>query len=456
MKLYVKMEGNYMKGKLSFLIVLVCMYLLAAPFQIAHALATDGSGDVVRVVPVIAKDLEQPRYNPLDSALKTVAGGANDFAFRLSTALLKEKGDENFICSPYSVWMPLAALMNAVDEAYKAELLAALSAVGVSEADINQAASRMLYDVSNQESKIQAMDYGDEYFYDPLKIANAIFVSRDKTIRQDFAQVFMNAYRGTSMNVDFGAREAVDAVNAWAEEHTEGMITDIVHSFDPQAVVAIANAIYFADRWDIEFSPDKTEKGIFHGSKGDTDAFFMLREGEELRYYEDDTVQAMPLAFMTGGGLLILLPKDGDAVGLLSSMTVEYFNRASNGAGHHPGKLLLPRFSIASDAMKLDEALSELGLSSLFDAEAAPLTGGLVEEDVPVWISGVTQKAAIEVDEKGTTAAAVTVMEMAGAMPPQPAEPFEMICDRPFVFILYSRTTDGGNQVLFTGVVNQL
>ncbi|MDR0819540.1 MAG: hypothetical protein LBN43_08230 [Oscillospiraceae bacterium] len=36
----------------------------------------------------------------------------------------------------------------------------------------------------------------------------------------------------------------------------------------------------------------------------------------------------------------------------------------------------------------------------------------------------------------------------------QPTEPFEMTCDKPFVFVLYERTYDGGNQVLFTGVVN--
>lgn len=41
-----------------------------------------------------------------------------------------------------------------------------------------------------------------------------------------------------------------------------------------------------------------------------------------------------------------------------------------------------------------------------------------------------------------------------GAALPAPTEPFEMICDRPFVFVL---SGDGGLEeetVLFTGVVN--
>ena len=38
---------------------------------------------------------------------------------------------------------------------------------------------------------------------------------------------------------------------------------------------------------------------------------------------------------------------------------------------------------------------------------------------------------------------------------PLPTEPFEMICDRPFAFVLYEYTYDWGYQVLFTGAVNQ-
>jgi len=38
---------------------------------------------------------------------------------------------------------------------------------------------------------------------------------------------------------------------------------------------------------------------------------------------------------------------------------------------------------------------------------------------------------------------------------PAPTEPFEMVCNKPFVFILYGYTHDGSDQILFTGVVNR-
>jgi serine protease inhibitor len=64
----------------------------------------------------------------------------------------------------------------------------------------------------------------------------------------------------------------------------------------------------------------------------------------------------------------------------------------------------------------------------------------------------------IKVDEKGTTAAAVTILSMGSSAPPDdaPRETFERgNCNKPFVFILYDHTHDGGMQVLFTGMVNQ-
>jgi len=390
-----------------------------------------------------AKDLLEPVYDEENASAQAVASGANDFAFRLSAALAVNAGDGNFVCSPYSVWIPLAALVNATDDANKPKLLEALGARGAGEADINNAASRMLFDLTKQKSE-----------YDPMKIANAIFVGNNVTLKQSFAQVFLDYFRGVSMNVDFRSNEAVEAVNKWASENTEGLISDIVEEFDPDTIAALANAIYFSDRWLLEFDAEATMEDVFHSPAGDATAQFMLRENDGLIYYEDDLVQAMPLKFTLGDGLYIILPKDGDAAGLLSSMTNEYFNKIQNDSVQASGKLLLPRFAIESDVMELKDTLEALGVP-LFDPAAAPLTGGVIEEGIPAWVSNVAHKAMIDVDEQGATAAAVTVVAVYGTGMPLPTEPFEMNCNKPFVFVLYGNTYDGGSQVLFTGIVNK-
>lgn len=379
---------------------------------------------------------------PLDA--NAISEGANDFAFRFSAALLaqNQNRNENFICSPYSVWLPLAALVNGTDPQFQPQLLDLLGAGGQTEEQLNLAARQMLEDLTTSP-------YTEEE-YNPLQIANALFVSHRETVKPSFSDTFAEYYQGKTITVDFASPDAVNTVNQWASQHTEGLIPEIVQQFDPQTAAAIANAIYYSDRWSWEFDPDKTKEDVFHAPSGDSTAHFMLREGNNQLYFEDDTVQAMPLSFKTGGGLYLLLPKNGDARALLSSMTSSYFSEIQSSSRFASGKLLLPRFAIQSDVLSLDDSLKTLGVP-LFDAATGPLTG-VVADAEPLWLSNAVQKAMISVDEKGTTAAAVTVMAMAGTAMPEPTPPFEMNCNRPFVFVLY-----GGrdNQILFTGVVNQ-
>lgn len=367
---------------------------------------------------------------------------ANAFAFKLTSVLLEK--EKNSIFSPFSIWMSLAALTNAANDAAMPALLEALGLAGATAEEINQAVSQMLYTFTNADGYVE---------HNPLAIANAVFVGKDMQLQAVFAQRFLDYYRGESLYVDFTSPEAADAVNAWAEEHTNGLIREVVQEFDPQTLAAIANAIYFSDRWSWEFDPAETQEMPFYGVSSEVTAPFMLREGMTPRYYEDETLQAMPLAFQSGGALYILLPKDGDANALLSGMDEATFRQIAEGAQAHTGKLLLPKFSLDSE-YALKDALEVLGVP-LFDAESTPLDGLLNGKQA--FITEAMHKATIEVDEKGTTAAAVTVIAMAGSGMLLPTDaPFEMVCDRPFAFLLTRAVPGAGEQVLFCGVVNQL
>ncbi|MDR3122406.1 MAG: hypothetical protein LBU16_01320 [Treponema sp.] len=454
------MKTKAFRGVAGLFIFLVCLFWgcdtgiggdAPAPFRGGSAetgsAETGGAEDIVykdiKVVPVTPQELREPAYD--DATGRAVSAGANDFAFRLSAALAKQTGGENLVCSPLSVWIPLAALVNAADGRHKADLAEALGVPGFDEEAINNSVSGMLYNLTRQRDRQWAEEEGD--YHNPLKIANAIFVDDGVTIKQEFAQTFMDYFRGSSLSVDFESPAAVQEVNAWASEHTDGMIPQIIEGFDPETEAALANAVHFLDRWDWEFEPDETEEGDFYPpGGGTTTAFYMLREGDELIYYEDERLQAMPLRFQTGGALYILLPRDGDAAGLLASLTNASFSALQDGLTLAKGKLLLPRFSIAGGVVSLGEILTDLGVP-LFAEDS--LTG--VIEERALQLTGALQKAAIEVDEKGTTAAAVTLLPMAtSAGPQEPEKTFEMRCDKPFVFVLY----DSG-AVVFAGMVNK-
>jgi serpin B len=374
--------------------------------------------------------------------------GINDFSLKLTAMLADRIGsDANLVCSPFSAWLPLAALANAANDDVKAALLAALCSAEVNTEEMNIAALSALRGLTARRSAAESSN-------SPLRVVNTIFVDSGLTPRADFVRLFADYYQGTTIKIDFASDDAARAVNRWADENTGGLITEIITEFAPSTVAAAASAVYFSDQWRREFNPAKTKSDVFHSPTGDEEARFMLRDVIAESYYEDERVQALPLEFRTGGGMYIVLPKDGNAAGLLSSITGKYFDELREKSKLASGRLLLPRFSVDSGIMSLGDLLSDLGVL-LFNENGAPLTGGLVEDGIPMWLSDIVQRACITVDERGVAAAAVTIAPVDGDSPIQePISSFEMKCDKPFVFMLYADTSGGTKQLLFTGAVN--
>ena len=129
-------------GRISLIILFVAgLFMIFSCGSVNDAINNnDGS---INIVNVTAKALLAPSYGETDPAVRTAALGANDFAFRLSADLVKNSDGKNFVFSPYSVWLPLAALVNAAGAQHRDALLLSLSASGITEEDINKAASRM-------------------------------------------------------------------------------------------------------------------------------------------------------------------------------------------------------------------------------------------------------------------------------------------------------------------------
>lgn len=402
--------------------------------------------------------INEPGGEKSDSKVTLDAGirhedGANGFAFRLTKEMLEEsKKGENSVISPYSVWLPLAALANGTDEEAKAELLSALGRSGMDVDALNEEVKNVLGVLKQEEQAVWMRENGMEEYESPLKIANALFVDRKFSVNGEFESVFTENYDGKLFEVDFADESAVQIVNDWADEQTNGKIRQVIDSFDPQTVAAIANAIFYSDGWARKFPKKNTGNDIFHGSAEKEEVPFMYNEFAGMPYYEDEAMQAAVLATASGGCLTILLPKgDRSAEELLSGMDAAKFEKLM-GADEATVQLTLPRFKAESGVFSVREALERMGVP-LTDGED-PHLDKLAEGEL-LYLSQAVQKAMIEVDEEGLTAAAVTVMALMRASAPMEQEPVEMRCDRPFAFILSSWGGDG-QQVLFTGVVNQI
>jgi serpin B len=168
---------------------------------------------------------------PLTISFDTPAADPNDFAFRMTAAFAQIAGDENLVISPFSAWLPLAALANATDEQHIDALMRAIGTQGLALDSLNQAAARMLGRLTGDEGV--------------LRIANAVFVDDGVTLCDTFARIFADYFGGKAMNADFGCPSAVELINEWANRSTDGLIQNIVNEFPPDTVAVICNAIHF-------------------------------------------------------------------------------------------------------------------------------------------------------------------------------------------------------------------
>jgi serpin B len=104
--------------------------------------------------------------------------------------------------------------------------------------------------------------------------------------------------------------------------------------------------------------------------------------------------------------------------------------------------LSLPKFTF-SYKKEFNDALINMGLGIAF-SDAADFS---LMSETPTRISLVLQKTFIEVNEKGTEAAAVTLVGMVNTSVPVINR---LLIDRPFLFIITENTT---NAICFMGKV---
>jgi serpin B len=102
----------------------------------------------------------------------------------------------------------------------------------------------------------------------------------------------------------------------------------------------------------------------------------------------------------------------------------------------------IPKFKISSD-LRLNGLLQALGVKDAFNPKRADFSG-MDGRQHWLYLSDVLQKAFIEVDEKGTEAAAASATMMTHSSPPM------FYADHPFVFVLRETAT---GSILFMGRV---
>jgi serpin B len=283
-----------------------------------------------------------------------------------------------------------------------------------------------------------------------LEIADGLFVQSGLPVEPSFLAGAAQHFAAAPEAVDFAGNPAgaLETINNWVSAHTHGKIPRILEALPPEMALALANAVYLDADWEHPFKKSDTAPGAFHRAAGPATVEFM-HETETLPYGAGPGYRAVALPYRSSAlSLMIVLPAQGKRLGTLQHrLDGRSLARIARGLSDQAVILDLPRFHLNTEA-ELKPTLESLGMPTAF-GEAANFSG--ITTAVPLKIGFVKHAADFTVDEKGTVAAAATVVgiEAVSARPP-PRDAVTFNANRPFLFFLRDDRTGA---VLFAGRV---
>lgn len=363
------------------------------------------------------------------------------FALKLFDRLLQQQPQENLFFSPLSIHLALSMLYNGAAGETQAAMAEVLEAQDLSLHELNWTNAQMarwLVERSQAEGPIQ------------VQIANGLWVDQTLTLRPPFLQALATYYQAVANRVELGSRQTVQAINRWVAERTQGQIDRIVDRLSREDRLVLLNAIYFKGEWTQPFDPALTEPQPFTRPDGRRVQVPLMAQSGRYGYRETEQLQVVRLPYGEGElAMVILLPKPGVSLeALRQELSPETWQEWTGSLPTRPGSLRLPKFKLAYET-DLVPALQQLGLGIAFSPQAD--FSQMTPE--PTRVSRVLHKAALEVNEEGSEAAAATgVLVSRTALDRQ--EPFQFVADRPFWFaIVASGANREAQTVLFMGSV---
>ena len=332
---------------------------------------------------------------------------------------------KNVCISPLSIFQILGLTTNGAKGVTQDEMVSALEATSLE--NLNNINLNILQSIRQFET---------------VEIANAVMTKFEPTLM--FLKICIK-YEASILPL-----KSAEQVNEWCSEKTHGKITKILDELNPDTVMLLINAVYFKADWQHPFNPSFTYTGKFTGPTETKDVRFMTQT-KNFNYYEDNNVQVVELPYKNDStSAIVILPKDKiDVDTYLKSLDDNELNTILAGFTSKRVSLSLPKFEIEFET-KLRDILIRLGMAQAFDVTAdfsgIKCSGGIKVNDV-------IHKTYLKVDEKGTEAAAVTVVEMIkGAL----LADVTMNVNRPFIFLLRSTKLPKNNDLLFLAKVVNL
>jgi serpin B len=280
-----------------------------------------------------------------------------------------------------------------------------------------------------------------------LKLANAGWVDQSVHLNSSFTDELAREFHTAVRSINFSDPSTIAEINRWVSDATEGKISRLLEK-PPPPPLFLANAIYFHAQWNSPFDKKLTRQQPFLPAHGPSIDVSMMRTAGTFPYAtgKDFAVVALPYRDKRFA-MYCFLPK-GSLAALIQELKKTAWTEVTASLRPSDGSVALPKFKLEYGA-PLKEALVKLGLGIAFDRNRADFSR-MTDEPQGFYISDVLHKAYLEIDEEGSTAAAVTGIQIRATAIFSPKESFNLVFDHPFLVAITDTKT---GVVLFLGII---
>ncbi|WP_319502009.1 serpin family protein [uncultured Draconibacterium sp.] len=381
-------------------------------------------------------DITLPKTITLDEKSAELIEAENEFGLELFQKVYAgEEEADNIMVSPLSVSLALAMTYNGANGETKTAMEETLKVYGLTPDEINESYATLVAALKSLDPKVI------------LEIANAIYYREGFPVEQDFVTTNQNYYDAEVDALNFGSPQAVNTINDWVVDKTHDKIDKIIDNISGDHVMFLLNAIYFKGIWQSEFDEDDTEDLPFYLQNGSTIQVPTMQKTESLPYYSNNVFRAIKLAYGAGNyNMFVFLPQEENSLeNIVNELGVDSWkNWMESFTDTVNIDLKLPRLKYKYE-ITLNDVLADMGMGVAF-GDGADFTG--INKGGGLKIDYVKHKTFIEVNEKGTEAAAVTAVAIVVTSVGPHNMQFNV--NRPFLYAITEKDTDA---ILFMGTV---
>jgi serpin B len=389
-------------------------------FPLVAALVAAGACGEGLLQPIV----DLPRQ--LTVAEEKLVEADNRFAFKLFRQVNTDEEDgANVFISPLSVGMALGMTYNGAAGTTRDAMQQTLELQGLTLQEVNESYQSLIRLLVDLDPRVE------------LLIANSIWYRQGIQVVPAFIDVNRQYFDAEVTALDFDNPAAANLINQWVDTKTRGRIDRIIDPPIPvEMIMYLINAIYFKGDWTSKFDKDLTRNAPFTLANGSQTSVPTMESGAKIpiRTFGDSDVLVADLPY--GGraySMTLVVPHEASQIVELShTLTRDRWNTWIGALQNDSIEVYMPKFTVEYE-VTLNDVLKALGMAVAFSQAEADFSN-LYAGPQRAYISEVKHKTFVEVNEEGTTAAAVTSVGVGVTSIPQVVR-----VDRPFIFAIRER-----------------